>query len=140
MAHDIIEPDVGISDQINFKDFVSDPEYYSEPEFEFRSIDPTRRFAAYAAYIEWGDLGHGPLCIASLDGKKQMALKGTDVADLTFGWLPDGSLLYIGAEPRPADDPEYDAEWNNTKPCIMIVRPDGTQEVFSHDSDFVVRE
>lgn len=132
--------EVCVSDKINFKDFVSDPEYYSEPEFEFRSIDPTRRFAAYATYIEWGDLGHGPLCIASLDGKMQMALKDTDVADLTYGWLSDGSLLYVGAEPRPADDPEYDAEWNNTKPCIMIVKPDGTQEVFSHATEFVVRE
>ena len=132
--------EICISDKINFKDYVSDPEYFSEPEFEFRSIDPTRKFAAFAAYIEWGDLGHGPLCIASLDGNTQIALKGTDVADLTFGWLSNGSLLYVGAEPRPADDPEYDAEWNNTKPCIMILKPNGTTEVFSHFEDFVVKE
>ena len=134
------DQEICISDKINFKDYAYDPEYFTEPEFEFLSIDPTRKFVAYAAYIEWGDLGHGPLCIASLDGKKQIALKGTDMADLTYGWLPNGSMLYIGTEARPADDPEYDAEWNNTKPCVMILKPNGTQEVFSHSADFVVKE
>lgn len=134
------DKEICISDKINFKDFAYDPEYFSEPEFEFRSIDPTRKFAAYAAYIEWGDLGHGPLCVVSLDGKRQIALKGTDVADLTYGWLPNGSMLYVGTEARPTDDPDYDAEWNNTKPCIMILKPNGTTEVFSHLEDFVVKE
>ena len=129
-----------LSDKINFKDYCYDPEYYSEPEYQFYSIDPTRRFAAYVAYIEWGDLGHGPLCIVSLDGKQQIALKDTDAADLSWGWLSDGSLLYVGVEPRPADDPAYDAEYNNTKPCVRILHTDGTDEVFSQSADFVVRK
>lgn len=128
-----------LSDKINFKDYCSDPEYYSAPEFQSISIDPTNRFVAYYAYIEWGDLGHGPLCVASLDGNRQMALKDTDAADVTCGWLKDGSLLYIGQEPRPTDDPEYDPEWNTTKPCVRVVRPDGTDEVFSHSSGFIVK-
>ena len=127
-----------LSDKINFKDYCYDPEYYSEPEYQFFSIDPTRKYAAYVAYIEWGDLGHGPLCVVSLDGKQQIALKGTDAADLSWGWMPNGALLYVGTEPRPADDPEYDAEYNNTKPCVRIVNPDGTDEVFAHCTDFVV--
>ena len=93
---------------------------------------------AYCTLVEWGDLGHGPLCMSSLDGKVQVAFEGTDAADLTWGWLPDGSLLYVGEEPRPTDDPHYNAEWNNTKPCIKIVHPDGTEEVLSHACDFVV--
>ena len=128
-----------LSDKINFQDYVSDPTYYETPEFSFRSIDPTRRFVAYAAYIEWGDLGHGPLCIASLDGKMQIALADTDASDLSFGWLSNGSLLYVGTEARPTDDPEYNAEWNNTRPCVIIVRPDGTSSVFAHSADFVVK-
>ena len=79
----------------------------------------------WSTYIEWGDLGHGPLCIASLDGKMQKALEGTDAADLTYGWLPNGSLLYVGVE--------------GDQPCIIIVRPDGTSGVFARSSDFVVR-
>lgn len=131
---------VCLSDKLNFKDYCSDPEYYSDPEFELLSIDPTRKSAAYISLIEWGDLGHGPLCYASLDGKVQLAFEDTDAADLTYGWLKDGSLLYVGEEPRPTDDPDYNAEWNNTKPCIKIVKPDGTVEVFSHATNFVVAQ
>jgi hypothetical protein len=134
------DQEICISDKINFKQFVSDPEYFSEPEFEILAIDPTRKLVAYVAYIEWGDLGHGPLCIASLDGKMQKAFGDTDGADLTYGWLSDGALLFVGEEPRPTDDPDYDAEWNTTKACIKIVKPDGTVDVFSHASEFVVIE
>ena len=128
-----------LSDKINFKDYVSDPSYFEEPEFNFFAIDPTRSSVAYSALIEWGDLGHGPLCVASLDGTVQKAFKGTDAADLSWGWLGNGSLLYVGSEPRPTDDPAYDAEWNTTKPCVIIVHPDGTEEVLSHSYDFVVK-
>jgi hypothetical protein len=55
------------------------------------------------------------------------------------GWLRDGSLVYVGLEARPTDDPDYDEEYNNTKPCIKRVSPDGTVSFFSHASDFVVR-
>lgn len=134
------EQPVCVSDKIDFAALCSDPEYCGDPEFEFYSVDPTRHFVAYVAFIEWGDLGHGPLCIASLDGTRQTAIEGTDAADLTWGWLSDGSLLYVGSEPRPADDPAYDPEWNTEKPCVRIIRPDGTNEIFSHSADFVVLE
>ena len=129
-----------LTDKIDFKDYCYDPGYCSEPEFVFYSIDPTRKFVAFVALIEWGDLGHGPLCMASLDGEIQMAFKNTDAADLSWGWLSNGSLLYIGAEPRSTDDLEYDPDWNATKPCIRIAHPDGTDEVFAHSTDFVVKK
>ena len=112
--------EICLTDKINFEDYVSDPSYYEEPEFCFYSIDPTRTRVAYSAIIEWGDLGHGPLCMASLDGKVQVAFRNTDAADLTWGWLPNGSLLYVGDE------------------GIMIVHPDGREELFSASRDFVV--
>ncbi len=130
---------VCLSDKINFREYVSDPEYFAEPEFEFYSIDPTRTNVAYAAIIEWGDLGHGPLCVASLDGKMQVAFKNTDAANLNWGWLGNGALLYVGKEPRPTDDPEYDEEWNTTKPCVKVAYPDGSEEVLSHSNSFVVK-
>lgn len=112
--------EICLTDKINFEDYVSDPSYYEEPEFCFYSIDPTRTRVAYSAIIEWGDLGHGPLCVSSLDGKVQVAFRNTDAADLTWGWLPNGSLLYVGDE------------------GIMIVHPDGREELFSASRDFVV--
>lgn len=130
---------VCLSDKINFKEYVSDPEYFAEPEFEFYSIDPTRTNVAYAAIIEWGDIGHGPLCLASLDGKVQVAFKNTDAANLNWGWLSNGALLYVGEESRPTDDPEYDEEWNTTKPCVKVAYPDGSEEVLSHSDSFVAK-
>lgn len=132
--------EVCLTDKIDFKAYASDPSYYEEPDFCFYSIDPTRKKVAYAAIIEYGDLGHGPLCMSSLDGRMQVAFEGTDASDLTWGWLPDGSLLYVGTEARPTDDPDYDPDWNTTQPCIIKVNPDGSEEVLSHSCDFVVRQ
>lgn len=84
-----------ISYQIDFHKYVSDPSYYSDPEFDFISIDPTNKSVIYGAIIEYGDLGHGPLCFASLDGSIQLAFPDTDVANLTAGWLGNGSLVYL---------------------------------------------
>lgn len=112
--------EICLTDKINFEEYCSDPEYYEAPEFVFYSINPTRTCVAYGTIIEWGDLGHGPLCMSSLDGKVQVAFKDTDAADLTWGWMPDGSLLYLNGR------------------SIMIVRPNGTEEVFAKASDFVV--
>ena len=112
--------EICLTDKINFEEYCSDPEYYEAPEFVFYSINPTRTCVAYGTIIEYGDLGHGPLCMSSLDGKVQVAFKDTDAADLTWGWMPDGSLLYLNGR------------------SIMIVRPNGTEEVFAEGSDFVV--
>lgn len=111
-----------LSDKINFMDYVSDKDYYSEPEFEVYSIDPTRRMVAYAALVEWGDLGHGPLCMASLSGEVQVALGDTDAANLSWGWLNDGSLLYVGKEP-----------------CVKMLHPDGTVTQLSNATGFAVK-
>ena len=114
------EGEACLTDKINFADYCSDPDYCEEPEFVFYSINPTRTCVAYATLVEWGDLGHGPLCMSSLDGKVQMAFGDTDAADMTWGWMPDGSMLYISGRE------------------IMIVHPDGTEESFAQASDFVV--
>jgi len=128
---------VCLSDKIDFNKYISDPAYAEKPEFNFLSFAPNKKYLAYTTILEYGDLGHGPLCLASTDGKLQMAFEDTDAPDLVYGWLNDGSLVYVGKEPRPADDPNYDAEYNNTKPCIKKVSPNGKVIVLSHASDFV---
>ena len=87
--------DYCISDKIDFKKYVSDPAYFEDPEFNFISIDPTNKNVMYTTIIEYGDLGHGPVCFASLDGKVQLALEDTDAPDMIAGWLSDGSLVYM---------------------------------------------
>lgn len=112
---------VCVSDKIDFNQYISDPDYASDPEFDLLSISPTRKSVAYVTYLEWGDLGHGPLCFASLDGKVQLAFGDTDAADLFYGWLDDGSLVYA------------------TDGGIYKVSPEGEVIMFTTASEFAVR-
>lgn len=84
---------VCISDKIDFAKLGG----YYQPTFELRSVNPTRESVVYAAYTDWGHVGHGPLCYASLDGKVQMILN-TESWDTYWGWLNDGRLAYADEE------------------------------------------
>ena len=80
-----------MSDKIDFSPYIE----FDQPRFELVGISPTRDCVAYGAIMGWYLAGaHGPLCFATLDGKEQMALEGTDVNDKCYGWLDDGSLVY----------------------------------------------
>ena len=80
-----------MSDKIDFSPYIE----FDQPRFELVGIGPTRDCVAYGAIMGWYLAGaHGPLCFATLDGKEQMALDGTDVNDKRYGWLDDGSLVY----------------------------------------------
>lgn len=110
-------------------------------DFDVRSLSPDKKYALFTATLEWGDYPHGPYCIASLDGEYQLALEGTDIPQMNaIDWLDNGSLLYVGCEPRPTTDPNYN-EYNKTRLCINIVNPKDKQtpEVLIHDaSDFII--
>ena len=108
---------VCISDKIDFDQFKTTYSY--EPQFQFLGINPNRDGVVYAAYLDWGHVGHGPLCFASLDGKVQMALDGTDASDACYGWLKDGRLASADGE------------------GIYLVSLDGTKEKISTAQRFV---
>ncbi len=107
--------------QMRLEKYVSDPEYATEPEFDLIGIDPTRRAALFMSILEYGDLGHGPLCLATLDGRMQLVLEGTDAADYNAGWLQNGVLVYTDEE------------------GIKMVSPEGEVTLFSTAHDFVVK-
>ena len=128
-----------LTDKMDFSAYSEEELDPEEREFDFNSIDPLRKSVIFVTLLEWGDLGHGPLCFASMDGATQVSLNDTDAADLKAGWLQDGSLVYVGTEPRPTDDPDYDAEYNNTRPCIKRVAPDGTVSFFYVADSFITK-
>lgn len=130
--------DVCLSDKIDFKSmgsFEKNPE-----EFSTYNCSPDGKYVLYGAILDWGDYPHGPYCIASLDGKYQLALEDTDIPDIAaIEWLANSSLIYVGCEPRPESDPDYDAEYNKVRSCIKIVPKGGKPEVLIHDAnDFLV--
>lgn len=81
---------VCLTDKMKFE---STPE-----EFNFSGISPKGDRVVFGAVTGWGDFPHGPFCIASLDGKVQVVLDGTDLSyddGPSMGWLDDGTFLYV---------------------------------------------
>ncbi len=79
--------------------------------------------------------GYGRYCVADSDGQHQTLLQDSDMRTLSPEWLADGSLVYVGGEPRPESDPEYDAEWNATRYCIKIIDPQGATSLLASDAE-----
>lgn len=81
-----------LSDKIDFSAYT---EYY-QPEFVLLGIGPSKDCVVYGAPTGWGFAGapDGPLCFATLDGKVQLALPNTTIADVYYGWLSNGNLAY----------------------------------------------
>ena len=126
-----------LTDQIDFERYVSDPDYASEPDFEFVSASPDNTKVLYMAMLEWGDYPHGPLCISDVFGTYQVALEDTDCSEFKAQWLADGSLVYVGYE--QLEPGEY-SKWENSTPCIKRIYPDGTWESFFRGNDFQIRK
>lgn len=105
-----------LSDKIDFDRYKT--EYSYEPQFVFLGFGPGRNCVLFAAPIDWGHTGHGPLCFASLDGKVQLVLD-SDFQEACFGWLSDGRLAHTGAD------------------GIYVVGPNGKEEKISSAKRFV---
>lgn len=105
---------VCISDKINFhEDKYSG--YDAEPDFTILGFSPESDCVAYAAIMEWGRGGHGPLCFATLDGKVQKLL----AYDACYGWLGNNKLAFSDDE------------------GIKTIAPDGTITKLTSGNRFV---
>lgn len=105
-----------ISDKIDFDSFKG--EYSYEPQFELLGLNPQRDCVVYGAAVDFGHVGYGPLCFATLDGKVQKALC-YDYNGACFGWLANGKLAYFGND------------------GIYVVSPDGTEQKIASPHEFV---
>ena len=92
----------------------------------------------FSSIFEIGE-GYGHYCVADSDGQHQTELLDSDIWTIPPQWLADGSLVYVGDEPRPESDPKYDADWNATRHCIKIINPQGEASLLASDAeDFYV--
>lgn len=131
--HIVPEGKVCLNDQIDFNalymgEDMEDVSFYPE------MLSPDGQQIVFDANWEIGE-GWGYYCVSSLDGKNQKVLEDSDNWTLCPRWLANGSLVYVGREPRPKDDPAYDEEWNSTRHCIKIVAPDGTASLLVSDAE-----
>ena len=98
--------------------FESTPE-----EFELSGISPKGDRVVFGAILGWGDFPHGPFCVASLDGKTQVVLEGTDLSydeGPSMAWLEDGTFLYVR---------NFMEDVENFVPTIMAIPPDSKKPV-----------
>ena len=131
---------VCLTDQIDFNNYLSDPDYATDIEFEYISSSPDNLKVLYMAILEWGDFPHGILAVSSIDGKIQIPLEDTDCTGFTANWLKDGSLVYVGEEPVSPEDPDYEESWHYLPHCIKRIYPDGHTEIIAHCGEFVMKQ
>lgn len=105
-----------ISDQINFYEGKYEG-WEGKPDFMSLGLSPDGERVVYAAIMEWGRGGRGPLCFATLDGKVQKLLE----YDASYGWLDDGRLVF------------------NSPEGIKAVSADGTIQLVSPAKYFVTK-
>jgi len=89
----------------------------------------------FASNFEVGE-GYGQYCVADSDGQHQMELDDSNIWTVPPQWLADGSLVYVGGEPRPESDPTYDPDWNATRYCIKIMDPQGKASLLASDAEY----
>ncbi len=123
-----------LNDKIDFEPaFELYEEVVDEESFHPVNISPDGKKVVYFVKGELEESG-GYYCVASSDGQKQTLLDSF-INDLAPQWLEDGSMVYAGREPRPESDPEYDAEWNNSRGCIKIMNPQGAVSTLVNDAE-----
>ena len=128
------EGKVCLNDKIDFVPaFEIYEEVVDEESFSPVNISPDGKKVVYSVKGELEESG-GYYCVASSDGQKQTLLDSF-INDLAPQWLEDGSMVYAGREPRPESDPEYDAEWNNSRGCIKIMNPQGAVSTLVSDAE-----
>ncbi len=113
---EIMKDAVCISDQINFYEGKYEG-WEGKPDFMSLGLSPDGDCVVYAAIMEWGRGGRGPLCFATLDGKVQKLLE----YDASYGWLDDGRLIF------------------NSPEGIKAVSADGTINLISPAKTFVTK-
>lgn len=122
-----------LNDKIDFATIFDEndlEDMFFSPDF----ISSDGKQIIYEANVEIGE-GWGNYCLASSDGQHQSVLKDSDTWTLSPQWLEDGTLVYVGQEPRPEDDPTFNEEWNNTRRCIKIITPQGETSVLCSDAE-----
>ena len=84
-----------LTDKLNFEVLKGEGDDRTETEFHYFTFSPDETKILFGVLIGWGDLPHGPYCIANVDGSNQMMLEGTDIAVIKKpAWLKNNSLAF----------------------------------------------
>ena len=88
---------VCLSDQLDFQALrgKESEDYWVDTEFISYTLSLDETKTLFGAIIEMGDLGHGPYCIANVDGSNQMVLTETDISSNKEAiWLKNNTVVF----------------------------------------------
>lgn len=131
------EGKVCLTDQIDKRSEHMDPR---EPDLGDLYYTPSNmsqdgKKIVFASHFAIGE-GYGQYFVADSDGQHQTELHDSNIWTVPPQWLADGSLVYVGGEPRPESDPTYDPDWNATRYCIKIMDPQGKASLLASDAEY----
>lgn len=87
-----------LTDNLDFKVLrpKENEDFWVDTEYTHYSLSPDEKKVVFGVMLEFGDLAHGPYCIANVDGSNQMLLKNTDIASSTKPiWLKNNRVAFV---------------------------------------------
>lgn len=89
---------VSLTDSLDFSALrlKGNEDFKVDTDFTAFIFAPDKTKILFAIMLEFGDLAHGPYCIANANGSQQMLLKDTDIASSRKPvWLKNNSVAFI---------------------------------------------
>lgn len=89
---------VCLTDNLDFKVLrqKENEDFWVDTEYTNYFLSPDEKKIIFGAVLEIGDLGHGPYCVANVDGSHQMLLKNTDIACSKRPiWLKNNRVAFV---------------------------------------------
>ena len=90
---------VCLTDSLDFEVLKGEGEGWIKTEFHNFTFSPDETKILFGALMAWGDLPHGPYCIANADGSGQLILEETSIAyKRNPAWLKNNSVAFTDNE------------------------------------------
>lgn len=87
---------VSLTDKLDLAVMKNKEDTDTEIEFTYATFSPDQKKLLFGAIVGFGDLPHGPYCIANIDGSNQMILKQSDIASSRKpAWLSNNRVIFI---------------------------------------------
>ncbi len=90
---------VCLTDTLDIDGLKGEGDGWVKTEFHYFTFSPDEKKVLFGALLAWGDLPHGPYCIANLDGSRQFIL---EEANITYKrkpvWLKNNSVAFTNTE------------------------------------------
>ena len=93
-----------MTDQLKLKALEEDDEGTIEVDYFKQTVSPDGSKIAFVAINSFGDLAHGPLCIADADGKHQQRLNEDGAAQYFPSQWAGNQLVFANDEESEYDD------------------------------------